>query len=142
MKRAAFALLVLALLVLTACSREPDEQTLRRNLAEMETAVESARPADFLDHLSEDFSGQDGSVDSGQLRALLLGYRLRYRDIGLALGPATVKLFGDRASIEVDVLASGGQGLPETGQVIAIESHWRRDHGEWRCFAANWSGRF
>lgn len=137
-----YFLILAPLLVLSACTRELDEQALRRSLAEMESAVESGRPADFLAHVSADFSGQDGGVDHGQLRALLLGYRLRYRDIGLALGPATVKLFGDRASVELDMLASGGQGLPETGQVISIQSHWRRDDGEWRCFAASWSGRF
>ncbi len=134
------ALLLGLLLALCACTREPDEQALRRTMAEMEAAVESGRSADFLDHISEDFSGQDGSVDNRELRALLLGHRLRYQDIGLVLGPATVKLFGDRATITVDVLASGGQGLSETGRVIAIESHWRRDDGDWRCFAANWSG--
>lgn len=141
MIRVAFAALLLTSL-LAGCAREPDEQALRRTLAEMEAAVETGHPADFLAGISADFAGQDGAVDRDQLRALLLGYRLRYRDIGLALGPATVQLFKDRATVSVEVLASAGQGLPETGQVITIESHWRREDGDWHCFAANWDGRF
>ena len=136
------ACLLAVFLTLTACSREPDEQALRRSLAAMESAIESGATADFLAHIEDGFSGQDGAIDRQQLRALLLGYRLRYRDISLTLGPAKVQLFDGRASVQVEVLARGGAFLPEAGQLITIQSHWRRTGNDWRCFSASWSGRF
>lgn len=136
------AMLLMFSVLAIGCAREPDEAALRRALAEMETAVESAKPGDFLDHIAGDFAGQEGSVDAQQLRGTLAGLMLRHEKLGVTLGSPAIKLFGDRASIEVEALATGGSWMPETGQVLQIQSDWKRVDGEWKCFAATWTGRW
>ena len=136
------ALGLLAMVGLNGCGREPDEVALRRAVAEMQAAIESGKVGAFVEHLSADFSGQNGSIDPRQLRALLVGQALRHEHIGVTLGPITVKLFDRRATLGLDVLATGGGWLPESGQSFHIESSWRQRDGDWQCFAAQWTERW
>jgi hypothetical protein len=140
--RKLFAFCLLAVVGLNGCSREPDEVVLRRAVAEMQAAIEGGKVGAFVDHLSADFSGQNGSVDQRQLRALLVGQALRHEHIGVTLGPITVKLFDRRATLSLEVLATGGAWLPESGQSFHIESSWRQVDGAWQCFAAQWTERW
>ena len=69
-----------------------------------------------------------------------LGFR--HEKLGVTLGPIDVKLFDDRATVSFEALATGGSWMPQTGQMLDVESHWKRVDGQWRCFAANWKGRW
>lgn len=134
-------LLIAFVLALAACSRIPAEQRLRETVAAMETAVEAGRSSAFMRHVSDDFSGNHGDYDRSRLHATLRGVMLRYRDIGVVLGPLAVTLHGeDRATVAVDVLVTGGSGglLPESGRRLRIESGWRLEDGDWRCISASW----
>ena len=106
--------MMIGLIVLSACSRAPDEQRLRDTVAAMETAIEAGEPGDFIDHVAEDFSGQGGSMDQRQLRAMLVAQTLRHQNISVLLGPLDVKLYGERATVKLRVVATGGQWLPES----------------------------
>ena len=130
--------MVIGALVLAACSRSPDEQRLRDAVAAMEAAIEAGEPGDVVEHVAEDFSGQGGQMDQRQLRAVLVAQTLRHQNIEVLLGSLDIRMFGDRATVKVNVVATGGQWLPETGRQIALESHWRFEGGEWICFRADW----
>ncbi len=132
---------LLAFNLLAGCRAEPDEEALRRVLGEMEEAIESGKSGDFIERLSTDFSGQDG-MDARQLRGTLLALSMRHEKLGVTLGPTTVKLFGERATVAVEVLATGGSWMPQTGQMFDIESSWKRVDGDWVCFAASWKARW
>lgn len=121
-----------------ACSRAPEEQRLREAVAAMEAAMEAGRPGDFTDRVADDFSGQGGQMDLRQLRAVLVAQTLRHQNISVLLGPLDIRMFGDRATVKVNLVATGGQWLPETGRQIELESHWRLEGGEWLCFRADW----
>lgn len=139
--RAGWVVLMLIALAAPGCTRAPAEQRLRETIAAMEQAVEAGDVADFLEHVSADFSGNGGQYDRRQMHALLRALTLRHRDIGVALGPLDVALHGeDRATVKVDAVATGGSGglLPDTGRHFAIESGWREENGEWRCISATW----
>jgi len=127
---------------LAGCRREPDEQALRRTIAEMEVAVEQGDHRDFLDHFDAQFAGNGGDMDLRQLRATLAALSLRHEQLGVTLGPIDVKLFDDRATIRFEALATGGSWMPQTGQMLEVESHWKRVDGQWRCFAADWKERW
>lgn len=129
---------------LTACTQEPSEQALRQTVAAMQSAIESGDASDFLDYVAEDFSGQNGALDKSQLRALIMTGILRHKHIGVASGPIKVKIFDDRyrATLHFQALLTGGEWLPENGQVLDIESHWRYGKGDWKCFSATWTARW
>lgn len=130
---------LLPLLLLGAgCARAPDEQKLRDTIAAMESSLETGEPGGFIEHVSADFSGQGNGIDQHQLRSLLLAQTLRHERISVLPGPLDVKMFKDRATVKLRVLATGGGWLPESGRQIDIESHWRIENGEWICFRADW----
>ena len=132
--------LVLSLLLLTSCSRKPDEQRMREAVAAMQTAMETGKPRDFMAFVTTDFTGNQGSVDHDGLFNLLRAIVLRNEKIGVTLGPIDVELQGSRATLHVTATLTGGSGglLPERGAIYSITSGWRREGADWRCYNAQW----
>ncbi|HUD43331.1 MAG TPA: nuclear transport factor 2 family protein [Dokdonella sp.] len=128
------------ILALAACSRGDDETRLRQALERIETAVEERRPGDFVDVVSEDFTGADGTLDRAGLHNLLRAQVVRHASIDVVLAAPDIEIQGDRATVAVTATLSGGAGgwLPERGAVYAITSGWRREDGQWRCINAQW----
>lgn len=140
----AFPSILLALLVALAagCARAPAEQRLRDTIAAMETAIEANQVNDFLDGVSSEFTGNGGQYDRRSLHALLRAMALRHQRVSVVLGPLDITIHeGGRASVRVDVLATGSAGglLPEAGRRFRIDSGWREEDGEWRCISATWN---
>jgi hypothetical protein len=133
--------LLLALLLLSACSRTPDETRIREAIAGMEAAVETRNPRDFMAHVAEDFTGSDSGLDRAALHNLLRGQFLRNESVGVLLGPIAVTLQGERATAAVTATLSGGSGgwLPERGAIYDIVTGWKRVDGRWLCISASWT---
>ena len=122
--------------VLSACSRKPDEQRIRETIAAMQTAMETRQPRDFMAHIASDFTGNEGSVDREGLHNVLRGVALQNEKLGVTLGPITIELRGDRATADLIATFTGGSGgmLPERGAVYSIHSAWRREGSDWHCY--------
>lgn len=134
--------LVLAPLLLSACARAPAEQRLRETIHAMQVAIESGDTRAFIEHVGDDFNGNEGAYDRRQLHAWLRALTLRRERIGATLGPLDIRLYdGGRATVEVDVVATGSTRgwLPDSGRHLRVTSVWREDDGHWRCISANWS---
>ncbi len=134
------AIAVVLALFLAACSRPPDEERIRAAIADMQTALEEARPADFMRHVSDDFTGAHGGVDREGLHNLLRAQVLANDRIGIVTGPLEIERSGDRATVRVTATFTGGSArwLPERGSVYRLTSGWREIDGEWHCFNAQW----
>lgn len=134
--------LLVPILFLVACRGDDDASQLRAKMDEMEAAIETQRPGDFMDYVADDFQSGNSGFNKEQLHAYLVGLRFRNPDISITRGPAEVELFGDRATVRVTAVVSGGQGvLPDRMDQIHIISHWQKVDGEWRCFGAEWGDR-
>lgn len=139
--RAASALLLASLvLALPGCSRPPEEERLRETVQAMESAVLERRPADFMEHVAEDFIGS-GSVDRAALHNLLRAQLLRNASVGVARSPLDIEMQPPRATVRFNVVLTGSSGgmIPERAQGYDITSGWRLDEdGEWVLFLAEW----
>jgi len=135
--RAAWLVLVLAL---AGCGGDDPAAALKREIGEMEGAIEARKPNDFLSRVTEDFTGNDGQVDKRMLHGVLVSQVLGDQNVSVTLGPLDVHLHDpDTATVKVSALLLGGRWLPERGQTLQIESGWKRKGGEWRCYVAKWS---
>jgi len=134
------AMAMALVLSLGACSRTPDAQRLRDALGAMQAAVEAREPKSFLEHVSTDFTGNDGAVDREGLHNLLRAAVLRNEKIGVTLGPVDVDVQGERATVAVTATLTGSAGgmIPERGAIFSIASGWKKEGGEWRCINAHW----
>jgi len=124
-------------LLLAGCASDTPEQRLRDTIAAMANAVEARESGDFIEHVSEDFIGDHDRFDRQSLRGFLAAQMIRNQAIGVTLGPLDVQMHGDRATVRVDVIVTGGKGvIPDTGDHLDIESGWKLVDGEWECYVA------
>lgn len=123
---------------LLGCERDPPEQRLRAQVARLEQAVQAHDLGALREVLAQDFVGHDGLDREGAVRLVQVS-RLRYRDIGVSLGPVAVRMHGDRATATFTAVLTGGPGvLPEAGRAYEVTTGWRADNGEWILVSAEW----
>jgi len=140
-RRSRIAKTLLVALLASACGEEPTvEQQVIAAIREMETHIEAGERRPFMDYVAEDFSGQHGSLNRDQLRALMIVQLNRYQRLQGQLFPIQVQPAGEEAATaHFRALVTGGPNwLPESGQLFEFETHWRRIDGDWRLTAANW----
>lgn len=132
-------------LAIAGCSTPPTEAALRAEIERMEKALEARDAGAFMDGITEDFTGEDGQLDRRALRGFIAAQLLGQQGVSVVMGPADIVLFGDeRATVTVSAVVSGGRFLPQRVDSVSIESGWRVEDGEWRCYSASWeraSGR-
>lgn len=130
------------LVLLVACSGEPEEVRLRTAIDAMQTAAVERRPADAMAWVADDFIG-NGTLDRAALHNLLRAQVLRNASISATRGPLDITLQGERATVNFSVVLTGGAGglLPERAQSYAITTGWRLEEGEWRLFLADWESQ-
>lgn len=138
----AWLLLGLAMALLVGCHRDTPEQALRTQLQDMQTAAGEGRVGDFMDGVTEDFTG-NGGMDRAALHNLLRMQVLGNARVGVTTGPVEVELQGERATVRFSALLTGGGGrfLPDSAQAFAITSGWRAEEGEWRVYYAQWEAK-
>ncbi|MDX1380582.1 MAG: nuclear transport factor 2 family protein [Xanthomonadales bacterium] len=132
---------VLLAVLAAACGEEPTiEQQVIATIREMERHIEAGERRPFMDYVAEEFSGQHGSLNRDQLRALMIMQLNRYQRLQGQLFPIRVEETGeDTATAHFRALVTGGPNWwPESGQVFDFETHWRRIDGDWRLTAADW----
>ncbi len=135
-----FAAVALFVSLLAGCAKTPDETRIREAVDAMQEALEQRRPADFMVHVADDFTGAAGNFDRGSLHDLLRAQVLANASIGIATGPLDIELDGERAIVRVTTTFTGGNArwLPERGSVYRLTSGWRRSGDEWQCYNAQW----
>lgn len=127
---------------LAGCRHAPDEARVREAIASAGQAAEQAAAGGVVAPLSEDFDGNGGMLGRQDLANLVRVARLRGERVGATLGPVTVERRGERlvASFTVS-LTRGSRLLPDAAGVYQVETAWREDGGEWRCYSATWERR-
>ncbi len=132
-------LVMLALAALTGCRRTPDESRIRDAITAVATAAESAAAKDVVAPLSDDFDGNGGELDRRTLANLVRITALRGEHLGVSMGPIAIERRGERmVATFVVTLTSGSRLLPDRMGLYQVESAWRKDDGEWRCYSASW----
>lgn len=140
-EKPAFLLIVLALLVLAlpACRRTPDEAQVRAAIVSAAHAAETGSASGVGESLSEDFDGNAGALDRRGLTGMVRLLALRGEHVGVTMGPMAIEARGERMVATFTVtLTSGGKLLPDQLGVYQVESAWRKEDGEWRCYTASW----
>ena len=140
-RKTACLLIVLTLfaLALSACRRTPDEEQVRAAIAAIAQAAEAGSAGDVGAPLSEDFDGNAGQLDRRGLTGTVRLLALRGEHIGVTMGPVSIEPRGERMVAPFTVrLTSGGRLLPDQLGLYQVESAWRKEDGEWRCYMASW----
>lgn len=121
------------------CARTDPELRLRESLGSLQAAIE-ARDVGAIDALlADDFIGPDAMDRRGARRLAQLSF-MRFKDVGVRLGPPDIRITGDRATVEFSAAMTGGSGalFPDSADVQQVRTAWRADGDEWRLLSAEW----
>ena len=133
--------MLLAALLVAACSDKLTvEQQIIATLRNMEYAAEEGRHLDFITHVADSFSGQQGSMDRREFHRFMIFQINQNRRLQAQFFPIFVREAGENlASAHFKLLVTGGAGLlPESGQLFEVETQWLRDGGDWLLAGAEW----
>ena len=129
----------MALALLAGCSKPPAEERLRERIGQMQDAIVARDVSAFMEGVADDFIGS-GNLDRAALQQLVRLQVMRNASIGATIGPVTVQLQGERATVDFKVVLTGGSGglLPERAQGFDVRSGWRDGDDGWQVYNAEW----
>ena len=131
-------LLVLPL-ALSACRHIPGEEQVRQAIAAVANAAEAGSASGVTKLLSDDFDGNHGELDRHTLANLVRITALRGERVGVTAGPIGIAQHGERMVATFTVtLSRRDRVLADHMGLYQIESAWRKEDGEWRCYSASW----
>lgn len=125
-----------------ACSKPLTlEQQIIGVIREMETRIENGERRPFMNHVSEDFSGQDGLLNRDELQRFVILQLNKHQRLHAQLMPIHVSETGENsASASFRALITGGPNwIPDSGQVYDFETQWIRQGDEWKLLSASWT---
>jgi len=139
MSKSCIALVFSLLSLLAGCRHAPDEEQVRKAIAATVAGAEAGKASDTVEALTDDFDGDAGQLDKKALANLVRFYALRGQSIHVLMGPTTVEPRGERIVATFTVTLTAGAGvLPDNAGAYQVETGWRKEGGEWRCFTASW----
>jgi hypothetical protein len=132
--------MLLGVATLAGCRRTPDDVQVREAIASLAKAAEAGSASEATAPLSDDFDGNRGELDRRSLANMIRLVALSHDRIGVTTGPITIEHRGERIVATFTVtLTSGGKWLPDQLGVYRVESAWRKDGRDWRCYTATWT---
>ena len=135
-----WGLLAALALGVAGCHRAPDEVLIRQAIAAAAQATEQVDASALAGQLTDDFDGNSGSMNRQDIGNVLRVARLRGETLHAVLGPIDVQPRGDRYVADFTVtLTSGGKLFPAQLGVYKVESAWRREGHDWRCYESSWT---
>ena len=127
---------------MAGCSRTPDEVQIRHAVLDAAAAAREADAGALGRVVSPDFDGNNGMLDRRDLLSMLRVARLRGERVSVVLGPLSVESRSDRFVAKFTVtLGGGGRWLPDRLGVYQVETAWKNEGGDWRCYQARWQRR-
>ncbi len=130
-----------AVLLLAACGKELSvEQHIIGNLRAMEEAAEQGEHFDFMDYVSESFTGQYASMDRRAFHRFMIFQINQNRRLHAQFFPIYVtELTAGQALAQFNLLVTGGAGfLPESGQFFDVKTRWQLQGDDWLLSEADW----
>jgi len=133
-----FTIIVTTALLLSACSKPPDEQQIRDNLDQVVKAVKDRKPKAVVEHLADDFLGQE-QMTTEQVRQFMIAQFFRNQNINLVVTGLKISVEGETARVDFRAVLTGGMNwLPERVDYYQINSSWVKRDGDWLIHRANW----
>ena len=129
-------------LLLVACDKPLTvEQRIIATIRDMESTIEAGERRAFMEHIADDFTGQNEAMTRDQVHAMVLYQLNRHKRLQVQLFPIHVKEAGvDLALATFRALVTGGpKWIPESGQVYDFETQWQLTDGDWVLHSASWT---
>jgi hypothetical protein len=134
-----WGLATVLMLALAGCHRAPDDVLIRRAIDATVQATEQVDASGVIGQLTDDFDGNQNEMGRQDIGNLLRAAKFRGETLHAVIGPVDVEPRGERYVADFTVtLTSGGKLFPSQLGVYKVETAWRREGHDWRCYEATW----
>ena len=132
--------MILALLCLTGCRKDTEEDKIKNIIAEVQKAAGEKDTRTVLGHLSKTYQDPQGNNYDG-IKGLLFFYFMKHRRVNVYVPDmeCSIENSAARASFQA-VLTGAGKGavLPEALGVYAFTVVLQKESGAWKITSAAW----
>ncbi|GLQ98731.1 hypothetical protein [Dyella mobilis] len=133
-------LVIMLAFALAGCHRKPDDVLIRQGIDAASQATEQLDASALLGQLTDDFDGNGNAMSRQDIGNLLRMAKFRGETLHAVLGPVDVEPRGERYVADFTLtLTSGGKLFPSQLGVFKVETAWRREGRDWRCYEATWT---
>ena len=134
-------LMILAVLCLTGCHKDTDEDKIKNIIAGVQKAAGEKDTRTVLGHLSKTYRDPQGNNYDG-IKGLLLFYFMKHRQVNAYVPDLDISIENNAAQVSFQAVLSGagaGQGLlPEALGIYAFNVVMQKESGTWKITSAKW----
>jgi hypothetical protein len=136
----------LAVLCLTGCHKDTDEDKIRNIIAGVQKAVGEKDTRTVLGHLSKTYHDPQGNNYDG-IKGLLLFYFMKHRQVNAYVPDLDISIENNTAHASFQAVLSGAGGgvagadrglLPEALGIYAFNVVMQKESGAWKISSAKW----
>ena len=130
---------IILILLLTACTRTSDEDLIKQNLDQAIEAVKARQPKKVVEHLTQDFVGQE-QMSTEDVRRFMIAQFFRNQKINIVTTGLSITVENaQQAHASFRVVVTGGMDwIPDRLDYYQVETDWVKQDGDWLIRAANW----
>jgi len=130
---------IILILLLTACTRTSDEDLIKQNLDQAIEAVKARQPKKVVEHLTQDFVGQE-QMSNEDVRRFMIAQFFRNQKINIVTTGLNITVDNtQQAHASFRVVVTGGmEWIPDRLDYYQVETEWVKQDGDWLIRAAKW----
>jgi ketosteroid isomerase-like protein len=132
---------MLVLLVLSACSKETEEDKVKKVVTSVQKAAEEKQISAVLDHISKNYLDPQGNDYNG-IKGLLAFYFFRHQKVSVYMPNIDIVVTGATAKALFQAVLTGrgpeGGVLPEALGAYNFEVLLKKEDGDWKAASAKW----
>jgi hypothetical protein len=137
-------ILVIPVLLLSACSKETEEDKVKKVVTSVQKAAEEKKIGAVLEHVSKTYRDPQGNDYNG-IKGLLAFYFFRHQKVSVYMPNIDIVVTGPAAKAVFQAILTGrGSGeasggiLPESLGAYNFEVHLNKEDGMWKVTSAKW----
>ena len=132
-------LIIFVALFATACTRTSDEDLIKQALDQAIEAVKARQPKKVVEHLAQDFVGQE-QMRTEDVRRFMIAQFFRNQKINIVTTGLNITIDNaQQAHASFRVVVTGGMDwIPDRLDYYQVETDWVKQDGDWLIRAANW----
>ena len=132
-------LIIFVALFATACTRTSDEDLIKQALDQAIEAVKARQPKKVVEHLAQDFVGQE-QMRTEDVRRFMIAQFFRNQKINIVTTGLNITIDNaQQAHASFRVVVTGGMDwIPDRLDYYQVETDWVKQDGDWLIRAAKW----
>jgi hypothetical protein len=137
-------MLIIPVLLLSACTKETEEDKVKKVITSVQQAAEEKKIGAVLDHISKTYRDPQGNDYNG-IKGLLAFYFFRHQKVSVYMPNIDIVVTGQTAKAVFQAILTGrGTGeasggiLPESLGAYNFEVLLNKEGGQWKVTSAKW----